>query len=253
MAKTENGTTQLVPYTDSEIMALASDKAVATLQAVLEDNLGGSAKVFDFPALSVPAGGAVQWAMPTLDGDDESTGEIRAVILTIRSVRAYYDSTYDGGSAPPTCSSPDTVTGYGEPGGECISCLKAQFGTAKDGTAGGQACSERKHVMFLPLDSLLPMFLNLPVTSAKPLQRYAMLLGGKGLMTMGVVTGIGLRKTKNSGGIDYSEATFKCLGVLAPDELARAKAYAEVLKGIMYANEGGIRNVTPTPAVAAEA
>ena len=247
MAKTENGTTQIVAYTD-EIMALATDKAAETLQAILMENLGGHASPFDFISISVPAGGAVQWSMPTLEGTDDLVAEIRAVILTTRSVRTYYATAYDGGSAPPTCSSPDKITGYGEPGGDCLSCPMAQF----DGS-GSQPCSERKHVMLLTPDSLLPTFLNLPVTSGKILQRYSMILGGKGLMTLGVVTGISLETTKNSGGITYAQAKFRCLGILNDEQKVRAGAYAQALKSVMYANEGGIRNVTPTPAVAAEA
>ena len=89
---------------------------------------------------------------------------------------------------------------------------------------------------------MLPILLTLPRTSLKAFADY---LGkrvvSRGLRSYDVLTRVTLRREKNRGGIEYSQAVFSVAGVLPEDQRQQAAAFA-----------ASIRSVTRTQAIEVE-
>jgi hypothetical protein len=187
----------------------------------------------DLDRVSIPAGGATQWTVQTVDGE-QSVGELRGIILAHRQMRAYWPGEYTGEKTPPQCYSDDAVTGHGNNGTgdgahSCNGCPQAQFGTAKLGQGKGQACKLMRVVFLLAQDQFLPIVLALPPTSQGIGKQYIVRLASSGLRPYDVITTVKLEKTKNDGGIAYSRASFERVANLDPADRAKMRSYAEEL------------------------
>ncbi len=215
----------------SAIQAFQTD--LSAIHAAISTNIGaGGLSEFDLPRIKIPAGGGLQWAVPSLEGETmEST--IEGVIVLARDTRAYYSQpiSESGGNQPPDCFSSDGSTGVGKPGGACMTCPLAQYGSAPG--SRGQACKQIKQVFVLRGSLLLPEVVTLPPTSLKPAKQYLLKLTSQGIPYYSVVTRVGLERTKNSQGIAYSRATFAFVRRLAPDEVKKALEYHEMLKPLV--------------------
>lgn len=111
----------------------------------------------------------------TLNG--QANDETMAVPIQMFKSRAYFGSGTIGD--PPVCTSPDAVTGYGSPGGDCTRCPHANW------RQGGR-CQLRYNYLMMVLgegydpDNELPRGLMMHGTSAKVATRLnTMLLGSK--------------------------------------------------------------------------
>jgi hypothetical protein len=225
-SKKTNGTTTAlakVPEATEEFAALSRPDFVSGLREVLEENLGAEIAPFDFEEVKMPSGGGLSWTVQTLEGP-EPAKTVTGVIVHVDGVREYYQGDFDGVSRPPDCFSPDLVSGYGNPGGACLNCPLSEF---------GGDCMERRHMLVLPTDNLLPLFFNLPRTSIRALRDYGRLLTGKGLTRGRVVTEIGLEVASSNEGIKYSKATFAFKGVLPAEQAAQAAAYGQALAALI--------------------
>src|ERR1043165_2918261 len=103
------------------------------------------------------------------------------------------------------------VKGIGKPGGDCLKCPMAQFGSAigQDGKPGrGQACKHVRLMLFLRQDDLIPLLVPVPPSSVKAAKKYNLRLVGAGYPYQGVVTQLRLTKTKNNDGIEYGQIEF---------------------------------------------
>jgi hypothetical protein len=215
----------------SVIQAFQTD--LATIHAAMSTNIGaGGLSEFDLPRIKIPAGGGLQWAVPTLEGETIESA-IEGVIVLARDTRAYYSQPIgeSGGNQPPDCSSPDGTFGIGTPGGNCMSCPLTRYGSAPTGR--GQACKQIKQVFMLRGSLLLPEVITLPPTSLKGAKQYLLKLTSQGIPYYSVVTRVGLERTKNSQGIAYSKATFTFVRRLTPDEVKKALEYHEMLKPLV--------------------
>ena len=174
--------------------------------------------------VGLPAGGGKFW-----DVDGQPTEKIYGVVLLRDAYRAYWERSFDdsGGGEPPNCSSEDLVTGIGEPGGECQKCPLNQWESAAKGS--GKACQEKARMFVAIEGSLLPLFMQLPLTSALAARAYALNLAGKGLDLWDVVTEISLEPAKSAGGINYSVAKFKMHERLEDADRARSVAYRDAI------------------------
>jgi len=210
------------------ILSAAPDE-LAAMQELVAEAVRDDVTQFDLPEVKVPAGGGTSWEVPTLSGD-EAVKSLRCVILCAQKVRQYYADEFSGESVPPDCASADGRTGIGEPGGDCANCPMAQWGS---GGNGGQACSERRHMMLLRDDAALPVFLNLPPSSLRAFKKFRALLLGAMTPLHGVVAELGLTKAKNKTGIEYSEVTFTAAGPLEPEAVTRAAEMKQVFQGML--------------------
>ncbi len=217
--------------TQSEILAFHRD--LGDISAALSTNIGsGNLSEFDLPRIKIPAGGGTQWTVPTLEGEAMEP-QIEGVIVLARDTRAYYSQPISetGGNQPPDCYSTDGATGCGKPGGACITCPLAAYGSAPGGR--GQACKQIKQLFVLRGSQLLPEVVTLPPTSLKAAKQYLLKLTSQGIPYYAVVTRIGLERTKNAQGIAYSRAVLSFVRRLMPGEVDRAREYHEMLKPLV--------------------
>lgn len=100
-----------------------------------------------FPRVKIPAGGMVQFEMPSDDPENpDYIKTVEGVILHHHPSFAYWPegSEYDD-DATPICSSVDGKVGIGDPGILCSTCPLNQYGSGKEGR--GKACSATRSLM----------------------------------------------------------------------------------------------------------
>lgn len=206
---------------------------VATESAeIVRENLGGGQiQVTDLPRVKMPSGGGIAWEIPTLDGFDTAK-ELTGVIVHQQAMRRYWAHGLDeGGNSPPDCQSPDGITGYGNPGGECASCPLNEFQSAADGR--GKACKEIKGIFMLRSGNMLPTFISVPATSLKPLRQYMLGLANHQLRYYEVETGFALEKAQNAAGITYALLKPHMVRQLGEQELAMIRSYKAELEPVL--------------------
>lgn len=234
-------TTALAP-----IAVMAVD--IPRLKESLTESLGGyGMSVFDLQRIKMPAGGGPAFTVSGLEGE-EAIQKFQCAVIHARPGRAYWPNSVDetGGGQPPDCSSNDSITGHGEPGGTCAVCPLAQFGSHRDGRA--QACKQVQNLFVFRegSDSQLPELFVLPPTSLGAWRKFAVTLAGRLLSPSSVLIEVGLQKAKSGGGVSYAQATFRAVRVLNPDEIARVKALAQVFRPLF----GGPTVMPDDPAAA---
>ena len=78
---------------------------------------------------------------------------------------------------------------------------------------------------------MFPLLVTLPPTSLRNFGRYvSRRVLQRGLLTHKVVTDIALKKATSSGGISYSQASFRMAGVLPDDVAAGMEQYGNFVK-----------------------
>lgn len=216
--------------------------ANASVGQLMRDNLGGTNfTAFDLERITIPTGGGTAFKVTTLTGED-SFPTLSGIIVHYQDCRAFWKSAFSG-ETPPDCASEDARIGVGDPGGKCADCPYAEFGSAmREGKAGkGQACKQVRRLFLLQPKTYLPAMLSLPPTSIKNCKQYFTRVTNAGLPYWGVVSEIGLEKTKSGDGIAYSKATFRCatvngqLATLNAEEAAKVREYAKALKEVLKA------------------
>ncbi len=195
----------------------------------------------DFDRIKVPSGGALAWEVPDENGEPTYAKEIDGIILRTRRVRAYWSTPFEeGGGDPPDCKSPDSVTGYGKPGGNCGACPLAEFGSApgRDGRPSrAQACQQRLFVFLLRPQRRLPILISLPPTSIQVGRKFIQRMWDRGIHPQRVVTHWALEGDKNKDGIDYAKAKPRIGDHLSEDMMRRCMAYAAALQPLFDREE----------------
>lgn len=184
----------------------------------------------NFQRIKIPSGGNLVFEFPTDDPENPNYEKtIEGVLLFHHDSNAYWPegSEYDENTAP-LCSSVNGKQGIGEPGGLCAMCGMNQYGTASEGR--GKACKNMRMLYLLQSGECVPIQISLPPTSLKPFKTFinqAFLLRRR--PSYGSVIQLGLRK-ENTGGNDYSVATFRLIANFEGEELAQIRSYAEGFK-----------------------
>lgn len=184
----------------------------------------------NFQQVKVPAGGALQYEIPTEDPDNPDYSRyLEGVILFHHPSNAYWPETEDGeddDNAPPQCQALDGKFGHGSPGGLCDACGYNRFGTR----GKGKACKNMHMVYLLRSGEFMPLQISLPPTSIRPFNEFvsrAFLLHRRGICS--AVVQLGLKKM-NNGKDDYSVTTFKLLRDFEGEELRQIRDYADQFK-----------------------
>lgn len=229
-------TTALVPA-----KAYAILNAGANVGATIAENLGGEAITpNDLTRVTMPTGGGKTWSIPSIDGE-ESVKELEGVIIYSKQVRAYWPGPMTG-NEPPSCQSPDTVHGIGDPGGECAKCPHAQFGSKLDanGEPGkGQACKLNRLLFLVRKDDALPLVVSVPPSSLVSVRKYLLGLGSNGLANHHVVTRLSLAQDKSTNGITYSKIVPSKAADLEPEARAQFDKYRASFKEIFDSVDAG--------------
>ncbi|MBN2377034.1 MAG: hypothetical protein JXD22_11575 [Sedimentisphaerales bacterium] len=210
----------------------------AGLKELIAENLGGEDfGLQDLERITIPAAGLTKWPIADAEGNDDVVDAIEGVVIAQLPGRVYFAKDMaESGGEPPDCQSSDGRIGKGDPGGVCADCPLAEFGSAKEGTARGQACKQQKHLLVIRQADCLPIMITLPPTSLKPWKKYALRLTRQRLPIHGVVTRFTLTADKNKDGIKYSFATPKLMAKLSEP----AKEFFKGLKAVFA-------NVDPLP------
>lgn len=203
---------------------------VAEIRDAVEANLGDNGmSASDFERIKIPAGGGTAWTLQSLDGE-EMVKELSGIIVAWRDTRAHWSVPMEQSESnmPPDCFSLDARAGTGKPGGNCLKCPLAEFGSDPKGE--GQACKLVRQLFFLREENMLPEIVSLPASSVRPARQYFMRLASKAVPCYSLITKIGLEKTKNAQSIVYSRATFASGGRLTAEQADRVKEYAAMIQ-----------------------
>lgn len=190
----------------------------------LADDMEGL--TLSFPKVKIPAGGSLQFELPT--GDPENPEYVRflqGIILFHHASGAYWPEgmEYDDNTVP-LCSTVDGKQGYGTPGGTCAACELNRYGTATDGK--GKACKNMRILYLLQDGDYIPVQLSLPPTSLRPFNDFmnAAFVARRRPAWSSVVQ-IGLKRVDN--GNTYSVATFRKMADLPPEKVGEFRAFVE--------------------------
>jgi len=200
--------------------------------AAIQENLGGAGlSPSDLERIKFPSGGAQFWEIPTLDGETEPVKAVEGIILHNRNERVYWADEFTGAGTPPDCSSKDCIRGIGTPGGSCLTCPYAQWGSDPKG-GDGQACKQIGVQVILRPGESLPMVVQIPPASLDPMKKFMVKLAAKKMAYRDCIVSLNLEKAQNKAGISYSKVKPKILGVLPPEARAKIAVYAESLKSV---------------------
>ena len=178
------------------------------------------------------------------DPDDEGPKEVTAIILDRTTPRGFWSSEYggEGDEAKPDCWSDDGVTGTGNPGGECRTCVFNEWGTAEQfGRGKGKACKEMFQLLLLERDNIFPSFMIIPSTSLKEVHRYFVSTAGKGGPTAAIVR-FGLRKKQTTNGMIVNVVTPKSIEKIPAAHVRRLKEYAQAMIALIPKRSAIITN-----------
>jgi len=197
---------------------------------VMEANVGDAGlSQFDFDIVKVPSGGGLSWQVPNIDGNIEEVKEITGIMVHWTQARAFYRMEFTGESTPPDCHSDDCIVGIGDPGGSCLTCGYAQFGS--DPKSGrGQACNLNRFLFIMRPDTFLPIVVKVPPTSVRIMKQFSTRLTSQKLPFYGVELSLTLKQAQNKSGIKYSEIVPAVKRKLEPEEIKQIAVYVEGVK-----------------------
>jgi hypothetical protein len=219
----------------NEIVPVAKYAALATtpeeVLAIVQQNIGNDQiTAQDLDRVTLPLGGATNWQIPTLDGE-ESLQYIDGIIVHHTAPRAYWEKSLDEGegSGPPDCSSEDGQFGVGTPGGDCFTCPLGQWGSADKGP--GKACKEKRLLYVLRAEDILPIVIQGPATSIGNIRQYMLRLAARKIPHWRVYTQLGLEK--QSGAFPFSRIVPRRLGEIPEADWAKVEAYVNSIRSLV--------------------
>ena len=217
----------MIPETHARFLLPESVETTFTAEELSEDMDGLQ---LTFQQVKVPAGGALQYEIPTENPDVPDYKQyLEGVIVFHHPANAYWPETGEDESdenTPPQCQSMDGKLGHGNPGGLCASCVYNKFGSR----GKAKACKNMRMVYLLRSGEFMPLQISLPPTSLRPFNdfvNFAFLLRRRG--TCSGLVQLGLKKMSN-GKDTYSVTTFKLLRYFEGEELAQIRTYADQFK-----------------------
>ena len=238
MVKKSTENNSMVRVENQGYMALKS----FDFKAVMAEEMDGLNTFFE--RIKMPSGETTLYQLPSETDEPEFVRAFSAVILYHHPIRAYFKSKFNGTANPPDCGSLDSITGIGNPGGDCKNCVLNEYNS---GDNGSKACKERHRLYLLREGELFPILLSLPTGSLKELSRYLMRLLTKGIKSNEVVTKFTLVKATNKSGIVYAKACFQMERKLNAEELPLVTGFSEQIK--MLSRNIGFDDVDTSPAV----
>ena len=194
--------------------------------AGLKELLGGiGLSVADLPQVRMPSGGSTTWEIPTIGDQVRPEKEIRGVVIYSHDRRVYWPNPEPEEGVQPDCISNDGVTGYGDPGGDCVSCPLSQFGSGK---GNSQACTLRHTLYILPAGTILPLRLSVSPASLGQYRTYRVgLLNELEKAPRHVLSAFTTVKKTSGGGQPYSQLEINMIAELVPAEIDFIQAYSE--------------------------
>lgn len=201
---------------------------------IIRENLKNQPLSFQlFDLVKSPSGGSTVFSVPGLSGD-EAERELTGIILDYTTPRAYWDTPDPVEGTPPTCMSKNSL--ISEDGKPCAHCPFNDFGS-KDGESNAKACKESVLLFLLRPDSIFPLVVRVPVTSKMLFLKYTTRLVSRLTPLSSVVTRITLEKATSRAGKPYALFQFDAVGILSPEEAAKAREFGRQFMEIANAAE----------------
>jgi len=223
------------PPADSFAVAAAPEGPMMLREAF--EQLG--IETFRLSRISLPAGGATAWTVPTLEGD-EMMKELEVIVAAVKgNEKVFWREAFSGAGSPPDCSSHDAIKGFGiidadpKPDAapqmnECSTCPHNQWGSA-EGSGGGKRCNDIAMLYVFRKDAMMPDMIVVPPSSLKAMREYAMKLMQAGLRMTDVATKLVLEQAQSATGIKYSRLAMKYARKLTDDERSRMGEVSDIL------------------------
>jgi hypothetical protein len=218
---------------------------------LIKDALGGdSLSVRDLDRIKVPSGGGVAWEIPSLDGT-EVTKSLKGVIIHKATRRVFWDRPYgeevdddDENGGKPACQSYDGDHGIGNPGGDCATCPLNEWESAENGK--GKACRESRQLFILTEGEMLPITLTIPPGSLGAFREYTLrcLKSQKPMGSLVTEFTLDTAVGGKDGKTKFSKVQFARAGELAPEAVARVKAFENALMPAILASAEPRRDET---------
>lgn len=184
-----------------------------------------------FDMVKSPSGGSTVFEVPGLSGN-EAAKELEGIILDYTTPRAYWDTPDPVEGTPPVCMSQNSI--ISEDGKACAHCPYNDFGS-KDGASNAKACKESVLLFLLRSGSIFPLLVRVPVTSKPRFLKFSTRLLSTLTPISSVVTKITLEKATSKQGKPYALFNFEAVGMLTPDEAARAREFGSQFMEIVNA------------------
>ena len=201
---------------------------------IIRENLKNQPLSFQlFDLVKSPSGGSTVFSVPGLSGD-EAERELTGIILDYTTPRAYWDTPDPVEGTPPTCMSKNSL--ISEDGKPCAHCPFNDFGS-KDRESNAKACKESVLLFLLRPDSIFPLLVRVPVTSKILFLKYTTRLVSRLTPLSSVVTRITLEKATSRAGKPYALFQFDAVGILSPEEAAKAREFGRQFMEIANAAE----------------
>jgi len=189
----------------------------------LKANLGsGGIEPGSLDKIKIPGSGGKAFEIPDVSGE-KSEKSFKGIIVKWADIRAYWKGEF-GGEQAPDCNSFDSTTGVGDPGGDCLTCPLAQWGSADKGN--GQACKSKRKMLILMEGNAFPVIMDAPTMSIAPIKKYFQQLASKNVPYFTVVTVFGLEQSENASKIKFSKLSMALDRHLTADEKDGLASYS---------------------------
>lgn len=199
---------------------LAGNAGIAINDILSDPAIAGSLEMHKLPKINVPGAGGTTFEFETADGTVE-TKVLEGIIIAAYPVRLFWEEEYGKGTAtPPDCVSYDLKTGVGSPGGPCAECPMIS-----SDNGNRPRCQEKRYIMLLLPDFVLPFNLVAPYKSVQEFESYSIKLLTKGRRTLNMTTKISLAKDKSQNGVDYAKLQFTPGTPISPEMVKMAEEY----------------------------
>ncbi len=235
------GKSSLPAVVEEEYLLLKSSPE--EVERAIKATSGRRVRVFDLERASLPGGkGKPSWIVTGGPEGEEFRDELTGIIIGIRDWRTWWKDAFgDGSKGPPSCASDDAIFGHGDRSldasdgygkHDCLTCKWAQFGSDQKG-GRGQDCAERRAIFLLTQETIYPMLLILPPTSIKPIDSYRMALEGRMKPLYLYEVTLGIEKSKNADGVDFSRIVLKRNRILSGAQLIRLEQISSSFQATM--------------------
>lgn len=230
------GQVALIPQSDYMVLCSTPTE----IREVIAENIGGdSINLGDLDRVKIPSGGGKFWEIPDIDAEGGviSARELEGIIIYKKKSRVWFENPEPQEGAQPDCFSDDNEHGVcasaelkaGGIGGLCADCPLSQFGSDPKG-GGGQACKQMEQLFIVRKNSYLPLMLNLPPTSLKPMKKFLLRLASSGIPYSSVIVKMTLAEASNDSGQKYSVVEPVMVRRLTDQERPIVQALAETLR-----------------------
>lgn len=235
--KETSTSTAIETIDDSKFGLIAAPDGVQYVKGVIESG----ARLFDFEQLRMPAGKNGVW---TIEGEPKKY--IDAIIGGVRTnLKNWYRVPFEESGSekgPPTCSSSDSVNGFGvntleedaQPAvHDCKTCPWNQFGSTRGKSGKGKDCQDFTAVLLFREGAALPSYLKVPASSFKELRQFMVRdLGNKRLTPYQVVTRFGFQTGHGAVG-EFAKLKLELVRILTPQEQERVSGLGDVMKAFL--------------------